>query len=868
MSSRITFLIALISVLLLGCKTDKMPATRVQSLDSKSGCITHNWQFQYQGQWYPATVPGNIHTDLLANHLIPDPFFGTNEDSVQWVADSVWTYRLIFDADCAGSDQSYENHWLVFDGLDTYAEVWLNGQKLHSMDKDDTTLLDNMFRRWRFGVNDVLKDKNNELIVKFFPIIPYEQVEAEKLPYKLPDNRVFSRKAQYMSGWDWGPKLITCGIWKNVRLESFNNLKLEDVYVADAEQTLDTNGTWQTDVQVLLKSGKDKKKCTVQIEVFDENGLCAKVEKRVKLDYDDNLVTIPVSITHPKLWWPNGMGGQHLYTYVVTIQDKKQADQRTVRHGLRTVELVREQDSIGESFAFKVNGKPFFARGADWIPASSYPGTLNTAEGSDVYYRLLHDAADVNMNMIRVWGGGIYENDAFYNYCDELGLLVWQDFMFACNPYPGDKGFLQNVWQEAVEQMKRLRNHPCIALYCGNNEVHNGLEDWGWQTALGWSDAQYKQLFEDFNQLFEKMLADRVHECHQGVPYISSSPTFGWGHPECCTHGCSHYWGVWWGEQPFSIWWEKTGRFMSEYGFQSYPEMATIETFTTAKDRKLGSPALNNHQKHGRGVEIIRKAMKEEFGYTRIDDLDEFAYVSQLVQADGIRRAIDAHRSQHDKCAGTLYWQLNDCWPVASWSSIDYTGRWKALHYQLREAYANVAVTAHVNDNQSVDFYLVNDSLSAVKGTWKITAMALDGSKSQNLTSKQVSVAPNSSKLVSTCNPADLKGLHADQVCLVAQFEHNSQVLAEKVCFFVKPGQLKLQRNEIRQDLKCFGDYFELTLTCPAFCYGVQVMETTGKDVRWSDNYFNLLPNVPKTIYGYYDGQLDGEPTVKVRSWK
>ena len=869
MSPRNPLLITLLLALLfLGCKTDKMPATRVQSLDSKSGCITNNWQFKYQGQWYPATVPGNIHTDLLANDLIPDPFFGTNEDSVQWIADSVWTYRLVFDADCAGTGQSYENHWLVFDGLDTYAEVWLNGQKLRSMDKGDTTLLDNMFRRWRFYVNDVLKEKDNELIVKFFPIMTYGEVEAGKLPYKLPDHRVFSRKAQYMSGWDWGPKLITCGIWKNVRLESFHDLKLEDVYVYDSEPTFDTAGIWKTDVQLCIKSLKEKKKCTVQIEVFDENGLCAKMEKRVKLDYDENLVKVPVSITRPKLWWPNGMGKQHLYTYSVTITDRKQADQRTVRHGLRTVELVREQDSIGESFAFKVNGKPFFARGADWIPASSYPGTLNTPEGSDVYYRLLHDAADVNMNMIRVWGGGIFENDAFYNYCDELGLFVWQDFMFACNPYPGDAAFLHNVQQEAVEQVKRLRNHPCIALYCGNNEVHNGLEDWGWQTALGWTDAQYKQLFTDFSLLFEKMLAEVLSEYHSSAPYIASSPTYGWGHEECCTHGCSHYWGVWWGEQPFSIWWEKTGRFMSEYGFQSYPEMATIETFTTPEDRKLGSPALNNHQKHGRGVEIIRKAMKEEFDYTRTDDLDEFTYVSQLVQAEGIRRAIDAHRSQHDKCAGTLYWQLNDCWPVASWSSIDYTGCWKALHYRLREAFANVVVTTHVNDNQSIDFYLVNDSLSSVKGILKITAMALDGSKSQELVNKQASASPSSSKLVATCNPADLKGLRSDQVCLIAQFEHDGKVLAEKVCFFVKPGQLKFQRDEIHQELKNYGDHFELTLTCPTFCYGVQVMETTGKDVRWSDNYFNLLPNVPKTIYGYYDVQMDGKPVVKVRSWK
>lgn len=854
-------LILLIPLLLFtSCKTDKMPATQVQSLDSKSGCISNDWQFQYQGQWYPATVPGNIHTDLMANNLIPDPFFGTNEDSVQWVADSVWTYRLLFDADCAGNGLQYENRWLVFDGLDTYAEVWLNGKLLESFDKEDyKTLLNNMFRQWRFNVKDVLKEKGNELIVRFYPTAPRDSAAAAQLPYKLPDNRVFTRKAQYMSGWDWGPKLITCGIWKNVRLESFNDLRLEDVYVLDTKTTSDTTDSWETSVQLLVKSVQDRKRCKVLIEVFDENGRCAKIEKRIKLDYDDHVVEIPVTIVQPKLWWPNGMGKQHLYTYVVTVSDRKQETQYTLRHGLRTVELVREKDSIGESFAFKVNGKPCFMRGADWIPASSYPGTLNTPEGGDVYYRLLHDAAEVNMNMIRVWGGGIYENDAFYNYCDEFGLMVWQDFMFACNPYPGDKAFLRNVDSEAMYQIKRLRNHPCIALWCGNNEVHNGLEDWGWQTALGWSDAQYKQLLTDFSKLFEQMLANKVKENHKGVPYISTSPTYGWGHPECCTHGCSHYWGVWWGEQPFDVWKEKTGRFMSEYGFQSYPEMATIETFTTEADRKLGSPALNNHQKHGRGVEIIRKAMREEFGYTRTDNLEEFAYMSQLVQALGIRRAIDAHRIQHDRCAGTLCWQLNDCWPVASWSSIDYTGRWKALQYQFKEAYRNVALCV---DQQ--DVYVVNDQMAAVNGEVRWQLFALDGTPLNERQSVRVKVPADQALKVLSLDAGKLHVSPATTYALV-QLSLNGSPHAERVVFFTSLGKMKFESGEIRQELKNFGDHFELTLTSPTFCYGVHVTETTGKEVKWSDNYFSLLPNVPKTIYGYYDGKLEDEPMVAVR---
>ena len=860
MNLRLTLILLIPLLFFMGCKTDKMPATQVQSLDSKSGCISNDWQFQYQGQWYPATVPGNIHTDLIANNLIPDPFFGTNEDSVQWVADSVWTYRLLFDADCAGNGLQYENHWLVFDGLDTYAEVWLNGKLLESFDNEDyKTLLNNMFRQWRFNVKDVLKEKGNELIVRFYPSAPRDSAAAAQLPYKLPDNRVFTRKAQYMSGWDWGPRLITCGIWKNVRLESFNDLKLEDVYVLDTKTTSDTTESWETSVQLLVKSVQDRKRCKVLIEVFDENGRCAKIEKRIKLDYDDHIVGIPVAIAQPKLWWPNGMGKQHLYTFVVTVSDRKQETQYALRHGLRTVELIREKDSIGESFAFKVNGKPCFMRGADWIPASSYPGTLNTPEGSDVYYRLLHDAAEVNMNMIRVWGGGIYENDAFYNYCDELGLMVWQDFMFACNPYPGDKAFLRNVDSEAMYQIKRLRNHPCIALWCGNNEVHNGLEDWGWQTALGWSDAQYKQLLTDFSKLFEQMLANKVKENHKGVPYISTSPTYGWGHPECCTHGCSHYWGVWWGEQPFDVWKEKTGRFMSEYGFQSYPEMTTIEMFTTEADRKLGSPALNNHQKHGRGVEIIRKAMREEFDYTRTDNLEEFAYMSQLVQALGIRRAIDAHRIQHDRCAGTLCWQLNDCWPVASWSSIDYTGRWKALQYQFKEAYQNVALCV---DQQ--DVYVVNDQMTAVNGEVRWQLFALDGTPLNERQSVRVKLPADQALKVLSLNAEKLHVSPATTYALV-QLSLNGSPHAERVVFFTSLGKMKFESGDIRQEIKNFGDHFELTLTSPTFCYGVHVTETTGKEVKWSDNYFSLLPNVPKTIYGYYDGKLEDEPMVAVR---
>lgn len=870
MMKRLTlFLLACLMVAsFCGCKShDKLAkSTEIQYLNSKFGCVQHDWQFQYEGQWYNATVPGNIHTDLLNNELIPDPFFGTNEDSVQWVSDSAWTYRLQFDLNCA-EGTAHKHNQLVFDGLDTYAEIFLNGEQIAAV--DGTKLMDNMFRQWVFDLPDNVKEKDNVLEVRFLPTAPFDSIAASKVPFKMPDTRVFTRKAQYESGWDWGPKLNTCGIWKNAYIRSWNEFRLDDVNVVDNQPTADTNATWQSTVEVMVVADCSER-VRVNVEVLDKDGANPiRVSKRVKLHPGENKVSVPVSIKHPQLWWPNGMGEQPLYQVNVRVEGKQLVAENPspIMHGLRTIQLKREKDDIGESFEFVVNGKPCFMRGADWIPASSYEGTLNTAEGSDVYYRLLHDAKEVNMNMIRVWGGGIYENDAFYNYCDQFGLLVWQDFMYACNPYPGDEHFMNNARQEAAEQVKRLRNHACLAVWCGNNEVHNGLEDWGWQTALNWSDKDNQQLYDDFAQLFEKTIPNTISELCPNADYVSSSPTFGWGHPECTTHGCAHYWGVWWGELPFEIWWEKTGRFMSEYGFQSYPEMATIETFTTLAERKLDSPTMNNHQKHGRGVLIIRKAMDDDFGYTATDNLDEFAYVSQLVQAEGIVKAIDAHRSQHDKCRGTICWQINDCWPVASWSSIDYTGRWKALHYRFREAFANVAITVHQKEDVSVDCYVVNDELKEVNGKLVVEIMDVQGNNRKQLCSKNVLAKPNSSLLAFTCKPSELNGIDVNDAIIRIQYKVDGKVLAERVTFFAKPKTLNLKKDDIQQQVRYFDDHFELTLTSPSFQYGVQVRETSGKEVQYSDNYFHLLPNQPKTIIGYYDVAGQGKPTLTVRSY-
>ena len=855
---------ALISaILLVACRTDKTQTTLRQStrvyLNSEYGCHESTWQFRYGSQWYAATVPGNIHDDLLANKLIPDPFYGDNESKVQWVADSVWEYRAVFNGVC-GQKGEYPHNELVFEGLDTYAEVFLNGERLTASTGD--TMTNNMFRTWRFPLPDKLKETGNELIVRFLPTEPFDSVAASKLPYKLPDNRVFTRKAQYEGGWDWGPKLNTCGIWKNVYIESWNVLKVKDFYVKDTEPSRDSTRPWIAEVEVEVEA--DKKVTTyIHLDITDKDGYSQQIQHKAQLHKGTNKVVIPVTIENPKLWWPNGAGEPHLYYF--TVKGSRVDNGLVHTHGLRTVELVQKRDSIGESFQFIVNGKPLFMRGADWIPASSYPGTLARSEGDDRYAELLKQAKEANMNMIRVWGGGLYEHDAFYNYCDQMGLLVWQDFMFACNIYPGDEAFMNNVKAEAEEQVKRLRHHAFIATWCGNNEVHNGLEDWGWKDALGYTDQQYSEMYEDYEQLFEKMLPKICMENMHKPNYVHSSPTYGWGHPECTTHGCSHYWGVWWGELPFEIWWEKTGRFMTEYGFQAYPEMSLWNEYIPENERVLKSPSMRNHQKHGRGVPIILKAMEDLYGFKDTNNLNKFVYISQLVQADGIAQAIEAHRIQHEKCSGTLFWQLNDCWPVASWSCIDVAGNPKALYYRLPQLYANVAIASRHISQDTIELYLINDGFTTVSGQLDWTIQTMDGQLVNSAGALTSAPANSSVKAATVVLPKGVK--NAGNVYLEATFTPQNAEKVSYLTYFVKPNALSLSPAPISVKTE-YGDHCaEIHLSAKTLKKGVRIEETHGYSVRYSDNYFDLKPNEEVVVKVEYP-LLEGKPVFNVMSLK
>ena len=559
-----------------------------------------DWQFEYNGQWYPATVPGFIHTDLMANGLIPDPYYGTNEDSVQWIKDRKWKYKTILRKDdlyrlIKNEIPPNDTLWLTFEGLAGRAEILIQCY-LGSSAAAIGDFVDNMFVEHTIPIE--IWSKFDSIIIQLFFQYPYDSDSLREAKYgiSLPDQRAFTRIAPYQQGWDWGPKLQTCGIWK---------------------------------------------------PVYITNSLTEKTEGNRIRNYSNN--------------------------------------------SIRNIELRQKQDSIGQSFTFYRDGKPIFIKGANWIPVHSFP--VDNKANRDRYRLLLTSAKEAGFNMLRVWGGGIYEHDYFFDLCDSLGLMVWMDFNFSTMLYPSDTTFLSNVKAEAEQQVRRIAKHPCIVLWCGNNEVKNGWEDWGWQKQYNWTPEQIAQLQHGIDTLFGEngILAQAVHD-HDPLqrPYITTSPLYGWGHPECVTHGDNHYWGVWWGEESFEKYAEKTGRFMSEYGFQSYPMISTIRRFCPEDQLSIDSPTLRSHQKHGRGREIIDKAMQRYYGFdSKALNLEDYCYVSQLLQAWGVGYGIFQHIKQQPHCMGTLYWQLNDCWPVASWSSIDFYGNWKALHYRAKELYAD-----------------------------------------------------------------------------------------------------------------------------------------------------------------------------------
>lgn len=771
-----------------------------------------DWKFKQENKenWLPAKVPGTVHTDLLQNQIIENPFFGTNEKDLQWIENENWNYKTSFTI--SNAEINYENIDLQFNGLDTYALVFLNGYQILEAN--------NMFRKWEIPVKNYLIEGENILEVIFKSAVVEGKKEAKKLNYILPgDEKIFTRKAQYQYGWDWGPRFVTAGIWKEVKLNFWQELKIKNIKYNQLE----------------LNRNKAILEFVTQIETSKAKNISLRINDSIQvfnLKKGLNKVLMKYEIKNPKFWWCSGFGKAHLYPFSINVIDvDTKIDTKNINIGLRTIELIQEKDKIGTSFYFKLNGIPVFMKGANYIPDDSFLPRVSDS----IYKARIKDAVNANMNMLRVWGGGVYANDTFYDECDKNGILVWQDFMFACAMYPADKMFLENVKQEIIDNVNQLQNHPSLAIWCGNNEVDEAWKNWGWQKQYNYSVADSITIWNNYEKLFHQLIPktlDSLLSKKKNI-YWPSSPSIGWGRKESMLQGDSHYWGVWWGKEPFEVYEEKVGRFMSEYGFQGMPNRETFKIFASEKELNLKSKTVKHHQKHPVGYETIEEYMKRDYKIPK--SFENYIYVSQLLQAKGMKTAIEVHRRAKPNCMGTLYWQLNDCWPVTSWSSIDYLGNWKALHYQVKNSYENLILTVEENRDK-YKIYIINDNLENISGKLIIKNIDFNGEVlSEKIVDERVEA--NSSKVYFSFSKGEINKKNLKKSLLFIEFI-SENVKAKTIFYWVKPKELILQRPTIT--IKKI-DEFTIEVTSNVLAKNVYL--SSMENTHFSNNFFDMLPN-------------------------
>ncbi len=774
----------------------------------------------------PAMVPGDVYKDLLEAKQIPDPFYRDNEEQCKWIGESDWVYSRNFSVSKALLKR--EQVFLKCHGLDTLATVRINGKKIATTD--------NMFRTWEWDVKSLLTAGSNTIAISFSSAMKYCRAKGKqrKLPSWVAYDRNWIRKEQCNFDWDWGLHAVTCGIWRDIELIGVDTARLTDVAVV---QDHSQKGRVGLSVSLAAERLNRKRLKAVVTVSFKERQV-----QREEVSMRGAKRSVDLRVTDPQLWWPNTMGEQPLYDVTVDLIDGagNTLDTLTKRIGLRTLELDRHQDEWGESFQFVVNGVPFFAKGANWIPADAI-----LARMSEKHYRMLLEAsAAANMNMLRVWGGGIYEDDRFYDLCDELGICVWQDFMFACATYPSfDKSFMATVKAEASDNVRRLRHHPSIALWCGNNELE------GWMVRDTWT--QYAMSWKDYGKLFDKLLPDLTSKLDPQRAYWPSSPHTPKGDRQEDNNpnsGDAHLWDVWHGKKPFE--WYRTceHRFNSEFGFQSFPEPRTVNGCTEPGDRNITSRIMEHHQRSGIGNATIMQYMLDWFKLPL--GFENTLWVSQVLQGMAIKYACEHWRRSMPRGMGTLYWQLNDCWPVASWASIDFHGRWKALHYMAKEFFAPVLVSG-VEDKKTgtVEIHVTSDRLKALDATvsWCVT----DAAGQELLSgSKKLKTPVNGNRKVKTLKLQSLiEKQSANDLIVWLELETAGEPTQRNMVLFARPKHLELNEKPGGQAvIKANEDgSFELALSSkyPALWTW---LELQGSDASFSNNFFHLRPGVSETV--------------------
>jgi beta-mannosidase len=696
---------------------------------SDAQTIELNWQVlnPLKNSWMEFGTKGSVQEAFLNAGELPDPFVGKNEDLYQWMENHQWQLTSRFELDEATFNREFIE--MNFFNVDTYAKIFLNDSLIGKTN--------NAFRPYNFDIKKFAKIGTNHVKVIFTSPVEYHKENYKNTKTKLPApndvNKIaiasYSRKPQYQFGWDWSLRMNTMGFWKPVKIAAYDGNK------------------------IISKN--------IQIESIENNKAIVQFQIQTKTELTEDLIwksehfgflplkagedrfTWKIRIDNPKLWWPKGQGKQHLYVdnWNITTLSDSSIDEVNVRFGIRTSQLIQENDEIGTSYEIAVNGRSIFCKGGDYIPQDIFPARVS----KDQIRKMVEDMEKANFNMVRVWGGGYYPDDYFYELCDEKGIMVWQDFMFACAMYPGDEDFLANVKKEFDYQIPRISSHPSLVIFNGNNEVDVAWKNWGFQARYLIFGPEADKIEQDYKQLFQTFLPERV-SYWSNAPYIHTSPLSNWGKDEYYNSGSQHYWGVWHGKDPIEDFGKKSGRFNAEYGFQSFPQMSTINTFASDIDLDLESDVMKAHQKSYVGNGMMLKHAKILFGHPKT--FEQFVYYSQLTQAKAVGIAIASHRVQAPRCMGTLYWQVNDCWSAPSWSSIDYFGNWKPLHYQVQRDYEDITIVEKIEELHKEQYFLVNSTGQSqeLEIKWKIysldgTLLKEDSSYQESYTNKSIQLA-------------------------------------------------------------------------------------------------------------------------------
>ncbi|MDC7240565.1 MAG: glycoside hydrolase family 2 protein [Spirochaetales bacterium] len=763
-------------------------------------------------------LPGDIYTALIAAKIIPHPYKDRNELETQWVHQLDWVLERQFDLKSLPEEGLQFFHGEV---IDTAARVELNGTLIGNSD--------NMFIPAWFDLTGALKSGSNTLRIFIDSAEKTALARAGEHPYVVPatpapvfsPSRNFLRKVQCHGGWDWGPCVMTGGVYRSVELD------LSDILIRDLSFDLEKrdNGDWDVKVRALLLSGK---KQTLPLNITLAG---TELKEELSLETGESELNRTLRITSPELWWPNGEGEQKLYTMTFQLGDRHEA----MKVGFRTIEVVNNEDEQGLSMFFRVNGRDIFAKGANWIPTDALP----SQQDDEKTRGLLEDSAKVHMNMIRVWGGGQYESDFFYETCDELGLLVWQDFMFACSLYPATPSFLESVGQEVRAQILRLKKHACLALFCGNNE------DVG---ALTWYEESRKdrdRYLVDYDRLNEGVIGNAVRELAPAHTWWPSSPSAGEGDYSDCWHddkrGDMHYWSVWHEGKPFEAYYDVLPRFCSEFGFQSFPSFNMVEEYADKDMHNVTSPVMMHHQKNNRGNEIIISTLSRYFRFP--ENFKDFLYLSQVQQAWAMQTAVEYWRGNRPHCMGALYWQLNDNWPVASWASIDYSGTWKALHYEAARFFSPLLLTAWRKDGK-LTAAAVNDRAEDVEAKACLIFRDFNG-KALRTVEKELTLKRGSAQQFYTEDLEDEKSRQNSYLELVLEAEGETR----KTCFFLDvPRMCSLQKADVKMNILGSGSERKIELESNKPAFFTFLRGETGD--RFSDNGF-YLPAGEKKIISY-----------------